>query len=215
MLEWSAQDLVASWTLVGNKTGATRLGFAVLLKFFEIAARFPSVAGEVPPVRGGVLGRAPARHRGRISRRPLLRRPLGRRPAAVATLTEQEQEYFPPTWREIRHHLGLIHGTISHLVTRSQFLGGLPDAQEGLAEIGFVTTHPTYQGRGVATALMQHLLALPGYEEYVLRDIKDTNTPALKLYAKLGFTEYERRSVRFARRAGFSTYVSLRLMQTT
>lgn len=68
-------------------------------------------------------------------------------------------------------------------MTRSQFLGGLPDAQEGLAEIGFVTTHPTYQGRGVATALMQHLLALPGYEEYVLRDIKDTNTPALKLYA--------------------------------
>jgi hypothetical protein len=49
VLEWSAQDLVASWTLVGNKTGATRLGFAVLLKFFEIAARFPSVAGEVPP----------------------------------------------------------------------------------------------------------------------------------------------------------------------
>ena len=49
MLEWSAQDLVASWTLVGNKTGATRLGFAVWLKFFEIAARFPSVAGEVPP----------------------------------------------------------------------------------------------------------------------------------------------------------------------
>lgn len=45
---------------------------------------------------------------------------------------------------------------------------------------------------------MQHLLALPGYEEYALRDIKDTNTPALKLYAKLGFTEYERRSVRFA-----------------
>jgi len=29
-------------------------------------------------------------------------------------------------------------------VTRSQFLGGLPDAQEGLPEIGFVTTHPTY-----------------------------------------------------------------------
>jgi hypothetical protein len=62
VLEWSAQDLVASWTLVGNKTGATRLGFAVLLKFFEIAARFPSVAGEVPAVRGGVLGRAEHLH---------------------------------------------------------------------------------------------------------------------------------------------------------
>lgn len=49
VLEWSAQYLVASWTLVGNTTGATRLGFAMLLKFVEIAARFPSVAGEVPP----------------------------------------------------------------------------------------------------------------------------------------------------------------------
>jgi hypothetical protein len=29
------------WRLVGNKTGSTRLGFALLLKFFEIEARFP------------------------------------------------------------------------------------------------------------------------------------------------------------------------------
>jgi hypothetical protein len=54
--EWSPEDLVESWTLldddwkrVGNKTGATRLGFAVLLKFFELEARFPRVAGDVPP----------------------------------------------------------------------------------------------------------------------------------------------------------------------
>ena len=31
------------WPLVANKTGATRLGFSILLKFFEIEARgFPS-----------------------------------------------------------------------------------------------------------------------------------------------------------------------------
>ncbi len=55
-MEWSAEELVASWTLVGeawslvgNKTGATRLGFAVLLKFFEIEARFPRSADELPP----------------------------------------------------------------------------------------------------------------------------------------------------------------------
>src|SRR5699024_5931759 len=54
-MEWSDEELVASWTLVGedwslvgNKTGATRLGFAVLLKFFEIEARFPRSASEVP-----------------------------------------------------------------------------------------------------------------------------------------------------------------------
>jgi hypothetical protein len=54
-MEWSAEELVGSWTLVGedwrlvgNKAGATRLGFAVLLKFFELEARFPRSATEVP-----------------------------------------------------------------------------------------------------------------------------------------------------------------------
>jgi hypothetical protein len=36
------------WRLVGNKTGATRLGFSLILKFFAIEARFPRHAGEVP-----------------------------------------------------------------------------------------------------------------------------------------------------------------------
>jgi len=53
--EWAEEDLIASWTLVGedwglvgNKTGATRLGFSLLLKFFELEARFPHNASEVP-----------------------------------------------------------------------------------------------------------------------------------------------------------------------
>jgi len=53
--EWAAEELIESWTLVGadwdlvaNKSGATRLGFAVLLKFYEIEARFPRDASEVP-----------------------------------------------------------------------------------------------------------------------------------------------------------------------
>jgi TnpA family transposase len=54
--EWSPEDLIASWTLVGddwqrvgNKSGATRLGFALMLKFFELDARFPRDAAEFPP----------------------------------------------------------------------------------------------------------------------------------------------------------------------
>jgi len=52
---WEIDELIESWTLsdadrriVANKTGATRLGFAVLLKFFELEARFPSSMDEVP-----------------------------------------------------------------------------------------------------------------------------------------------------------------------
>lgn len=55
-LEWSTEDLVGSWTLidedwrlVGNKSGPTRLGFALLLKFFELEARFPIESDELPP----------------------------------------------------------------------------------------------------------------------------------------------------------------------
>ncbi len=53
--DWEPEDLVAAWTLVGddwrllgNKTGATRLGFALLLKFFELEGGFPEGAGELP-----------------------------------------------------------------------------------------------------------------------------------------------------------------------
>lgn len=70
------------------------------------------------------------------------------------------------------------------------------------------TITPRHQGRGVATAPMEHLLALP-FDEFVLRDIKDTNQTALGLYRKLGFRESGRRPLRFVRRAGFSAYVSM------
>ncbi|MFD9434171.1 DUF4158 domain-containing protein [Streptomyces sp. NPDC060002] len=53
--EWEPEDLIEVWTLLEdevvrlrNKTGANRLGFAMLLKFFEVEARFPESAGEVP-----------------------------------------------------------------------------------------------------------------------------------------------------------------------
>ncbi|PBC51473.1 GNAT family N-acetyltransferase [Rhodococcus sp. ACPA1] len=132
-------------------------------------------------------------------------------PAAIASVTSGDQECFAPRLPEFRRHLGILHGTISYLVVRSQFLGAPEQARDGLAEIGFVTTAPTHQRRGLGIALMQYIVDLPSYDEFILRDIKDTNAPALGLYRKFGFTEYRRRPVRFARRAGFSHYLSLRL----
>jgi hypothetical protein len=53
--EWKPEELIACWTLVddnwrlvGNKTGATRLGFGLILKYFELKGRFPRHAGEIP-----------------------------------------------------------------------------------------------------------------------------------------------------------------------
>ncbi|MER7512122.1 hypothetical protein ABTX82_27750 [Streptomyces lavendulae] len=45
--DWEPEDLIEVWTLLEedqerlrNKSGANRLGFALLLKFFEVEARF-------------------------------------------------------------------------------------------------------------------------------------------------------------------------------
>jgi hypothetical protein len=53
--QWEPDDLVSSFTflpdeatLLANKTGATRLGFAVLYKFFQHEGRFPRHRNEVP-----------------------------------------------------------------------------------------------------------------------------------------------------------------------
>jgi hypothetical protein len=104
--EWSLEELLASWTLVdgdwelvANKTGATRLGFSLLLKFFELEGRFPDLLEEVPQVaveyvaglvkvpaadfaKYSLTGRTAEYHRAQV------REALGFRPA---TLEDEEQ----------------------------------------------------------------------------------------------------------------------------
>lgn len=53
--QWTIEELIEHFTLLpqeqdllANKTGATRLGFAVLLKCFRTEGRFPSAKHEVP-----------------------------------------------------------------------------------------------------------------------------------------------------------------------
>ena len=52
---WASEELIGSWTLVGedwrlvgNKNAATRLGFTLVLKFFEVEAWFPAYPEEMP-----------------------------------------------------------------------------------------------------------------------------------------------------------------------
>ena len=52
---WMETEMAKCWelsddelTIVKNKRGVTRLGFSILLKFFQIEGRFPSGASEIP-----------------------------------------------------------------------------------------------------------------------------------------------------------------------
>jgi len=98
--DWEPEELIAHWTLVegdwrllGNKTGATRLGFALVLKFFEMEGQFPAIPEDVPPAavefvaelvkvepglfaKYSVTGRTAEYHRAQI------RQALGFRPAS-------------------------------------------------------------------------------------------------------------------------------------
>ena len=54
---WDLEELIEHFTImpnemstIGNKTGETRLGFAVILKFFQFEAKFPNSKNEVPRV---------------------------------------------------------------------------------------------------------------------------------------------------------------------
>ncbi|MFD9286124.1 DUF4158 domain-containing protein, partial [Streptomyces mirabilis] len=98
--EWSPEELLASWTLVdgdwmlvANKSGATRLGFSLMLKFFEIEARFPEFVEEFPQPAVeyvAALVKVPATElakydlAGAKRHRKQIREALGFRPATLA-----------------------------------------------------------------------------------------------------------------------------------
>ncbi len=52
---WDTEELIENWTLlpqelelVSNKVGANQIGFAILLKYFQLMARFPDSNSEIP-----------------------------------------------------------------------------------------------------------------------------------------------------------------------
>ncbi len=62
--DWTADELIEHWTLLpgekqwlANKTGPTRLDFAVLLKFFQHEGRFPQQPQEIPDIVVAFLAR--------------------------------------------------------------------------------------------------------------------------------------------------------------
>ncbi|MEK3732087.1 GNAT family N-acetyltransferase [Paenibacillus sp. FSL M8-0334] len=86
-----------------------------------------------------------------------------------------------------------------------------PPAETGSIE--FIGTALSFRGQGAASAVIQHMLDHLPYRNYLIEEVADTNAPAMRLYEKLGFTEYRRKplSSMQARRSGINHMVSLRL----
>ncbi|MDA3626794.1 N-acetyltransferase [Saccharopolyspora sp. WRP15-2] len=134
-------------------------------------------------------------------------------PAAIAACTNGRQRSVRCNPAELREHLGLFKGTFATITFQRMFREAFPEPRNGVASIEFVAAASEFRGRGIAKALLEHILALPQYREYLLEEVSDINEPALRLYAKLGFREYKRRKVHHTRWSGINHYVSLRLTQ--
>lgn len=134
-------------------------------------------------------------------------------PAGIAACTDGRRQSLVPRGKPLRRHFGLVKGTIAAVMLTREFSGGVPDVTDGTASIEVVGTASRFTGKGVATAIIEHLLALPQYREYVLETVSDINAPALNLYRKLGFVEYKRVPVTHTKRSGINYYVSLKLIQ--
>ncbi|GAA0377495.1 GNAT family N-acetyltransferase [Bacillus horti] len=111
--------------------------------------------------------------------------------------------------KELRKHLGWYKGTIANMVFKNQFQEFSGDVRNGAASVEFVATAREHRGKGVATAILNHLLTLPQYKEYILEGVADTNLAAIKLYEKLGYKEFKRTKQKHTRISGINYYLSM------
>ncbi len=90
----------------------------------------------------------------------------------------------------MRCALGDELGQVAGEIMQNEF--GTPhDFGPDSGYIEFVGTAKCAQGKGVATALTKNIMETAPYKRLVL-EVADTNTVAIGLYTKLGFTEFER-----------------------
>lgn len=114
--------------------------------------------------------------------------------------------------RELRKHLGLIKGSIAGMVLKKEFERPFTNPPPQTGSIEFVGTASEFRGQGVASQIIRYIIENTPYQQYLIKEVADTNTPAMRLYEKLGFIEYQRTPVapRTARKIGINHFVSLR-----
>lgn len=98
-------------------------------------------------------------------------------------------------------HLGFMMGSLAYRLLKNEFNTPL-SYPDDTAYIESVTTIEAARGKGVGTALMQHVMQKLPYRQYIL-DVVDTNENAYRLYKKLGFDEFKRTREKHPKFKGF------------
>ena len=112
----------------------------------------------------------------------------------------------------LRKHLGFIRGSLAYWVLTKEMIDKrYPfEIPTGTGVIECVATSPEARGQGLARKLLEHMMAISGYEAYVL-DVVDTNHVAMRLYERLGFVEFERERSKYPKKySGFEDLIYMR-----
>ncbi|HWR23066.1 MAG TPA: GNAT family N-acetyltransferase [Feifaniaceae bacterium] len=131
--------------------------------------------------------------------------------AGIAACTDGKTPPIHIKAGELRRHLGLIRGSIAATVLKKE-LENHPypfPVEPGTGSIEFVATGPDHRGRGVASGIIRHILANEPYSSFIL-EVADTNETAVRVYEKLGFTEFFRVADKQSKQSGINHLVYMR-----
>jgi ribosomal protein S18 acetylase RimI-like enzyme len=106
--------------------------------------------------------------------------------AGIAACTDGKIPTVKLNSNQMKKHLGFFMGTIAYLILKREFeTKKYPfKIEKGMGMVEFVATSTKYRGKGVATAILNHIFASTPYTIYAL-EVADTNTNAINLYEKL------------------------------
>ena len=112
---------------------------------------------------------------------------------AIAACTDGKAPGVHFEKKELCQALGFVPGLISFFILTKRLVHHVYpfeySKQAGFIE--FVAVSPLHRRKGVAAALITHIMQTMPYDEYIL-EVADTNTSAVKLYERLGFVEFKR-----------------------
>lgn len=117
--------------------------------------------------------------------------------------------------KELRRHLGLYKGLLAGIFLKKEFERPFSNPPVNTGSIEFVGTSSQFRGQGVASKIMLYIIENTPFQEYIIEEVADTNIPAMKLYEKLGFTEYKSKPVpqKEAEKIGIHRFVSLKFLK--
>ncbi|MDR1540922.1 MAG: GNAT family N-acetyltransferase [Clostridiales bacterium] len=113
--------------------------------------------------------------------------------------------------REFAKHLGFVRGSIAYAMLHKEFevkTYPIPIGKDAGA-VEFVAVLSVHRGKGVAAGLIQHIFSVTDFREYIL-EVADTNTEAVRLYTRLGFTEILRVQQKHTKQSGINALVYMK-----